>query len=467
MTGLPPGWRWTTLGEVAEVVGGVTKDSKSEGRPGLVEVPYLRVANVQRGRIDLTRVATIRVPAEKAARLTLQPGDVLLNEGGDRDKLGRGWVWDGQISNCIHQNHVFRARIRDKAIHPKLLAWYANEVAHDWFERNGKQSVNLASISLSKVRAFPLPVPAVAKQQRIVDAVEDNLSRLDAADNYLAINIRKTNAVDKAVLQAAMAGRLAEHRTSAYSRASQLHLRAGLCPTGMKRGRPIPAPPVGELAELPAHWVRVSLEEATHPVKTISYGILKPGPNLMEGILYVRVVDMRGDVVALDGLHRTSPEIAAKYDRSTLMQGDVLVSIRGTYGRVALVPDALEGANITQDTARLAFIGPIDPRFAATYLRSPQAQNYLKQVARGVAVKGVNIGDLRSMPFPIPSMAEQRMIIGKVAELSSEVDNARRTIQLACVRSRVLRRAILNAAFAGRLTGRASDMEIVEEMAGV
>ena len=85
MTVLPAGWRWSTLGQVADVVGGVTKDSKRDGRPDLVEVPYLRVANVQRGRIDLTQVLTICVPAQTAAKLELKRGDVLFNEGGDRD----------------------------------------------------------------------------------------------------------------------------------------------------------------------------------------------------------------------------------------------------------------------------------------------------------------------------------------------------------------------------------------------
>ena len=91
----PPDWTWTTLGEIAELKGGVTKDSKREADPGYVEYPYLRVANVQRGFLDLSGVTTIRADRNKAERLFLQRGDILFNEGGDRDKLGRGWVWEG------------------------------------------------------------------------------------------------------------------------------------------------------------------------------------------------------------------------------------------------------------------------------------------------------------------------------------------------------------------------------------
>ncbi len=91
---LPEGWVWGTLGEIAEIVGGATVDKKRTPSDP-VTVPYLRVANVQRGHVDLTEVKAITVERESAAKLRLQPGDLLLNEGGDRDKIGRGWVWDG------------------------------------------------------------------------------------------------------------------------------------------------------------------------------------------------------------------------------------------------------------------------------------------------------------------------------------------------------------------------------------
>ena len=105
---LPPSWAWVELGVLADVVGGVTKDSKRQSDASFVEVPYLRVANVQRGYLDLDDITTIRVAPEKAAQLELLPGDVLFNEGGDRDKLGRGWVWEGQIAGCIHPQELSR-----------------------------------------------------------------------------------------------------------------------------------------------------------------------------------------------------------------------------------------------------------------------------------------------------------------------------------------------------------------------
>lgn len=118
---IPDTWAWASLGELGEIVGGITVDKKR--RPNdPVTVPYLRVANVQRGRLDLAQVKTISVERGDAKDLSLQPGDILLNEGGDRDKIGRGWVWNGEIKGCIHQNHVFRVRLFDRCLNPYFVS---------------------------------------------------------------------------------------------------------------------------------------------------------------------------------------------------------------------------------------------------------------------------------------------------------------------------------------------------------
>ena len=92
-----------------------------------VEVPYLRVANVLRGKLNLTDIKTIRIENEQLDQYLLESGDVLLNEGGDRDKLGRGWIWEAQLPKCVHQNHVFRARIIDQhLLNPFFVSHWAN-----------------------------------------------------------------------------------------------------------------------------------------------------------------------------------------------------------------------------------------------------------------------------------------------------------------------------------------------------
>lgn len=147
-----------TLGEVAEVVGGVTKDVSRAKSDRAVLVPYLRVANVQRGFFDLEELTEIHAEPKVVEKLALRDGDVLLNEGGDRDQLGRGWVWKDSGQTVIHQNHVFRARLHDTRCSPLVVAWMANYGNPRWFERNGKQTTNLASINLTSIRKFPVPL---------------------------------------------------------------------------------------------------------------------------------------------------------------------------------------------------------------------------------------------------------------------------------------------------------------------
>lgn len=232
---LPERWEWSHLGVVADVVGGVTKDSAKQSDPTFVEVPYLRVANVQRGRLDLTAVTRIRVSPAKANQLRLLPGDVLLNEGGDRDKLARGSVWEGQVDDCIHQNHVFRARVRDGIIDPVLLSWIGNTLGAGWAERNATQSVNLASISLSRIRRMPVPVPPVDEQSGILRRIQAASEDTRVLRRAMEIAAHRSSALRRALLTAAFAGRLTDRADS-----SEAADRATV-----KWGRPAWSAPVG------------------------------------------------------------------------------------------------------------------------------------------------------------------------------------------------------------------------------
>lgn len=160
------------LDAIADISGGLTKNKKDFEQPDLVEVPYLRVANVLRRHLDLRDMATIRTTHAKAASLRLLPGDVLFNEGGDRDKLGRGDVWRGQIDNCIHQNHVFRARITDPEFEPGFVSVWGNSFGKSWFETFGTQTTGIASINKATLSRFPVPAIPRTKQKVWVDRLD-------------------------------------------------------------------------------------------------------------------------------------------------------------------------------------------------------------------------------------------------------------------------------------------------------
>jgi type I restriction enzyme S subunit len=183
---LPEGWSVCALGDISEIQGGIQVGRRRKGNETLVEVPYLRVANVQRGWLKLDEIKTISVTEAERDRLILKRGDVLMNEGGDRDKLGRGWIWEGQIDPCIHQNHVFRIRLRDGILPPKYLSHFANEKGQSYFFDAGTQTTNLASISKSKVAALPVPVPPWEEAVEINRRVEAVFGWLDRVATHYA-----------------------------------------------------------------------------------------------------------------------------------------------------------------------------------------------------------------------------------------------------------------------------------------
>ena len=113
---IPSDWDISTLGKFISIDSGISVGKKYEPQTPLVEVPYLRVANVQGDHLDLSDVATIWVTPEEAEKYRLKPGQLLMTEGGDRDKLGRGCLWNGEIEGCIHQNHVFAVQTDNRLL---------------------------------------------------------------------------------------------------------------------------------------------------------------------------------------------------------------------------------------------------------------------------------------------------------------------------------------------------------------
>lgn len=169
---LPETWLRERLLNIAHIVGGVTKGRRLRAKSTIM-VPYLRVANVQDGYLDLTEIKEIEALPEDLEKYRLKDADILFTEGGDRDKLGRGTVWQNQVKNCIHQNHIFRARLYSSTISPDYISLATkSDYSRRYFFDNASQTVNLASINLTTLGDLPIAVPPVAEQREIVRRVE-------------------------------------------------------------------------------------------------------------------------------------------------------------------------------------------------------------------------------------------------------------------------------------------------------
>lgn len=169
----PDHWAVTAFDEVAVVIGGVTKGRDLRGKHVMV-CPYLAVANVQRGHFKLEGLKSIEIAADELTKYQVHEGDLLITEGGDWDKVGRTAIWRGGVANCLHQNHVFKARVPSGQLLNEWVELVFNSgIGRDYFAGASKQTTNLASINMAQVRSFALPIPPLDEQQRILSALSE------------------------------------------------------------------------------------------------------------------------------------------------------------------------------------------------------------------------------------------------------------------------------------------------------
>ena len=442
----------STVGQVGDVSLGRQRAPKYHHGEGMR--PYLRVANVFEDRIDTSDVMEMTFTDEEFTRYRLHPGDVLLNEGQSPHLLGRPAIYRGQPPDVAFTNSLIRFRAGPDVTPEWALAVFRHHMHSRRFMRESRITTNIAHLSAGRLCAVEFPVPPSAEQVRIVAAIEEQLSRVDAGVRALDRVQHNLKRMRAAVLQAAVIGELVPHRASedvgaALERIATDRRTTWASHTHKPYKEPVEA---GRFPlHVPDHWRIASLESLTDPVRVICYGILMPKEDICDGVPYVRVKDMKGWTIDIPGLRRTSREIAAKYARASLRPGDLLLAIRGSYGRVAVVPTALDGANITQDSARIAAHPTIDHRYLLYYLGGSVANRYYHRVARGVAVKGVNIGDLRSMPVPVPPYEEQVAIADEVERNFTLLDQVEITLHTAARHGSSVVSAILADAFSGGL----------------
>ena len=201
---VPENWESVPLSDCAFVQSGVAKGRKIND-PEITRLPYLRVANVQDGYLDLSEIKTIPIRPSEVERYKLRHGDVVLTEGGDFDKLGRGFIWRGEIPLCIHQNHVYAVRTQRSRLLPEFFAYQAQSpYGKAYFLKVAHKTTNLACINTTKLKAFPVLIPTLGEQREIV-------AILDAIDRKIDLHRRKRavlNDLFKALLHKLMTGKI-------------------------------------------------------------------------------------------------------------------------------------------------------------------------------------------------------------------------------------------------------------------
>lgn len=177
---VPTHWRVTKIKNFVSIRSGITLGKQYPPGTQLISCPYLRVANVKAEYVDLQDVATIMVTSEEAEKYALKSGELLMTEGGDRDKLGRGTIWHGEIPGCLHQNHVFAVQVNEKYMLTKFLDYLtASPVGREYFDLTAKKTTNLASTNSTTILQFSVSIPPLTEQEKIIAILDRNTATIN------------------------------------------------------------------------------------------------------------------------------------------------------------------------------------------------------------------------------------------------------------------------------------------------
>lgn len=361
-TAPPSGWKKTALDHVAEVQTGIAKGKAVNG--AAVTLPYLRVANVQDGRVDLSVIKEITLKPSEVDRYSLRKGDVLFTEGGDFDKLGRGTVWNGEIEPCLHQNHVFAVRPNPSRLLPEFLAFQAaSQYGRRYFQLSSKQSTNLASINSTQLKQFPVLLPPLPEQRKIAEILrtwDEAIVKLEA--------LRKAKA----------------HQFEGFT----AHLIHGA------QGAP---------QHLREHTSEVSDRNRGQCVKRI-----------------LSVTNSAGFVLAEDQFaHRVASADTSNY--KIVRQGQYAYNpSRINVGSIARLDGWSEGA-LSPMYVVFELRDTLDSDFFSHWLRSGEARKRIALAAQGSVRDTVSFGDLGSIQLPLPPIEEQRRIARALSAMKEEL----------------------------------------------
>ena len=205
---IPVDWNRVKLKYYSTIRSGITLGKVYPTGTELFEYPYLRVANVQGSHTDLSDVAVIKVTKEEAIKYRLQSGELLMTEGGDRDKLGRGSVWHAEIDPCLHQNHVFALHTNEDRLLAEYLSYITDSyVGRDYFDVTANQSVHLASTNSTTIMNFMIPFPSIEEQKEIVAYLDERVKGIDICIEQKNKLISELNSYKKSLIYEYVTGK--------------------------------------------------------------------------------------------------------------------------------------------------------------------------------------------------------------------------------------------------------------------
>lgn len=406
-------WQTKTVGELADTqLGKMLNKGKQSGK---YSKPYLRTDNVHWGRFDLSEIKEMDILPDEETKYLATKGDLLMCEGG---ASGRTAIWNEDY-DISFQNHVHRIRPKNpKEISPKYLLYF-----FEWFIKNGYASdlikgVTISSLSQSGLRSIEVTYPPFSEQQKIVEILEEHLSRLDAALDDVKQAKLKVAQFRRCILQAAFTGNLSGDGTT-------------------------------HMAEFPIGWHQSKIGELCNPVDKVD-----PAKLGRDTFKYVDIGSLEPSSSSLEHIVPISTKNAPGRARQLIRNGDsVFATVRPYMKKVAYISKEFEG-----EIASTGFcvLRPIEeklhPKFLFYFLLSDQLLDQVLPLQRGVSYPAIRDNDLRSALLPYPSLPEQQRIVELLEDHLSRLDASVAIADAVEKQSSSLRRSLLQAAFTGQLT---------------
>jgi len=400
---LPRDWQVGLLHELASIRTGIAKNSGAVLENPVV-VHYLRVANVQDGFLDLSEMSQLKVRVGDVKRYAVLPGDMLMNEGGDLDKLGRGALWNGEFEPCVHQNHVFVVRCGSRLVPKFLSAWTSSAYARRFFMLAGRQTTNLASINKTSLGQCPVPLPPTKEEQHVI---AEALSDADALIESLSVLLAKKRRIKQGAMQELLSGK---RRLPGFS-------------------EPWVNAPIGSFTDCTAGGT---------PSTNIDNYWGGDIPWMSSGDLHLRHVYEVDGRITEEGLRNSSTKWVQK--------DCVLVGLAGqgkTRGTVAMNHIPL---CTNQSIAAIFPVASYYPKFL--YFNLNSRYDELRELSAGDGGRGgLNLTLIRGLEVPFPCLEEQRAI----AEALSEMDTEISVIESRLTKSRDLKQAMMQVLLTGRI----------------